>query len=273
MSGWVKLHRQILDSSLWQNPNAFLVFTYLLLRAAHVPKKFPFNGKDLDLQAGELISSHDSIRIGMAGALSIKQIRTALNYLKETDRVAIKTTTKFSVISITNWDFYQTEGRQEGEPGANEGQAKGKPRATNKNDKELKNEKNEKNKNPLTPFEGVPVWPSQIDTPTARAEWNRWLTYKHAKRSVYKTLDSHEAALRRCAKQFQTPERMIAAIEFSISQGWSGIFEEKKNQGGKKPNELSGVVGPNGYEYSEAFLYNMERVKKLREEEDEKSRT
>jgi hypothetical protein len=33
------------------------------------------------------------------------------------------------------------------------------------------------------------------------------------------------------------------------------------------------VVGPNGYEYSEAFLYNMERVKKLREEEDEKSRT
>lgn len=257
MSGWVKLHRQVLDSSLWQNPNAFLVFTYLLLRAAHAPKKFPFNGKDLDLQAGELISSHDSIRIGMAGSLSIKQIRVALNYLKETGRVAVKTTNKFSVITIVNWDLYQAEGRQEGEPRANEGQAKGKPRATNKNDKELKNEKNEKNINPLTPFQGDPVWPQSIDTPETRQEWDRWLTYKHAKRSVYKTLDSHEAALRRCAKVFQTPERMIAAIEYSISQGWSGIYEEKKTTGGKHQQNGTGVFDENGLEYSESFLHNM----------------
>jgi len=98
---------------------------------------------------------------------------------------------------------------------------------TNKNYKELKNVKN---KNPLTPFEGDPVWPLEIDTPQVRQEWNRWLTYKHAKRKTYKTLDSHEAALRRCAKVFLTPERTIAAIEYSIAQGWDGIYEETKNE-------------------------------------------
>lgn len=263
MTGWVKLHRQLLDSSLWQNPNAFLVFTYLLLRAAHAPKKFPFNGKDLDLQAGELISSHDSIRIGMAGALSIKQIRTALKYLKETSRVAVRTTTKFSVITITNWDLYQTEGRQEGEPRANEGQAEGKPRATNKNDKNEKKGKNDKN---ISPGGDEITFPSVLDSPQCRTEWSRWLGHKAKRREAYKSLDSQEAQLRRCAKLCVTPERFMAAIEFSIAQNYSGIFEETKTTGGKKQQQGTGVFGPDGFEYDENFLknvgFNFEEIKK-----------
>lgn len=254
MSGWVKLHRQVLDSSLWQNPNAFMVFTYLLLRAAHAPKKFPFNGKDLDLQAGELISSHDSIRIGMAGALSIKQIRTALNYLKETSRVAVKSTTKFSVITITNWDLYQTEGRQEGEPRANEGQTEGKPRATNKNVKNEKKGKNDKNSFPQA--EEI-TFPPVLDTPDCRTEWSRWLGHKAKRREGYKSEDSQEAQLRRCAKLFVTPERFLAAIEFSIAQNYSGIFEESKKVGGKQQQQGTGVFDENGLEYSESFLHNV----------------
>jgi len=130
-----------------------MLWSFILLRANHQENSFPFNGNDITIKAGEFISSHDSLRIGLNKCLSIKQIRTALEYLKATGRVAVKTNNKFSIISVLNWDEYQAEGSQEGKPRAGQGQAKGKPRATNKNEENEKNEKNEKKEeNTLTLF-------------------------------------------------------------------------------------------------------------------------
>lgn len=270
------VNRKIFDHWLWKDSKEpatrFEAWLYILNRANWKPSKVLIGNDLVQIPRGSFITSQP--KLGECFRWGRERIRAFLLLLESDQMITLECTKQYTRISIVNYDTYQISQPTD--------QATDNPRAdsqpaypsyTENKDKKEKKGKKDKNLNPLTPFQGEPVWPAQIDTPTARAEWNRWLTYKHAKRSVYKTLDSHEAALRRCAKQFQTPERMIAAIEFSISQGWSGIFEEKKNQGGKKPNELSGVVGPNGYEYSEAFLYNMERVKKLREEEDEKSRT
>ena len=80
--------------------------------------------------------------------LSIKQIRTSINRLKKTGEVAVKSTTQFTKVIVEKYSKYQIEGQTEGTPkelrGADEGQTKGKRRATTNNDKKDKNEKNVK---------------------------------------------------------------------------------------------------------------------------------
>lgn len=63
---------------------------------------------------------------------SEKSIRTALNHLKSANQVAIKTTNKFSIIQILNWEKYQ----QGASTTANKGPTRGQQGAT---DKEYKN--------------------------------------------------------------------------------------------------------------------------------------
>ena len=148
--GWVKLHRKVVESSLWMYPNAFLIFMWLLMRASYEKRKFPFNGSDLELLPGELISSHDSIRKGTGKKISIMQIRTALDYLKSTDRITVKSYNKFSVISICNWEEYQGDNRQDNSPITGKQQASNRQITTNKNYKNLRIE--ELKNNTLTEF-------------------------------------------------------------------------------------------------------------------------
>lgn len=54
-----------------------------------------------------------------------KQIRNILTFLKKAGNVAIKTTNKFSIITIINWPTYQSQeiekGQQKGQQGASKG--------------------------------------------------------------------------------------------------------------------------------------------------------
>lgn len=70
--------------------------------------------------------------------LSVKQARTAIKKLQSTGEVAIKSTNKYSVFTVKNYDLYQAKGKQE----AGERQAEDKQRATTKESKEGKKEKN-----------------------------------------------------------------------------------------------------------------------------------
>lgn len=247
--GWIKLHRKMLDSSLWFHPTAFPVFMYLLLKANHCEKKFPWNGSDISVPAGSLISSHDSIRIGLKAKLTLKQIRTALEYLKETGRVAVQTNNRYSMISICKWEEYQAEGSPEGNLRADVGQTEGNLRATNKNDKELKNDK----ENTPLPPEGkrkrVKVekyrelreadfehrWPNQWREggKTAMAEW---ITYK-AKAGHPAILESYLRQM----KRFETQPKLFSDYVYrAIEKGWQGLNEEIPL--GVKPNPITAAA-------------------------------
>jgi hypothetical protein len=84
----------------------------------------------------------------------LKEVRTAINNLKRTNELASETTNRFSLITVIKWGDYQGEGSLMGKrkdkeidnQRANEGQAKGKQRATNNNDNNVYNENNDINK-------------------------------------------------------------------------------------------------------------------------------
>lgn len=83
------------------------------MKATFQPRKFPFNGKDMELLPGQFITG----RVKAVEELNPKELehgvtpqkyRTAMDYLKSTQRLTIKTTNKFSLVTVINWDAYQT---------------------------------------------------------------------------------------------------------------------------------------------------------------------
>lgn len=103
MSGWIKLHRQITDWEWYTDHNTFRVFLHLLLTANHKDKKF----KGMDLKAGTIVTSRDLL--AYATGLSVRQIRTALDKLKSTNELTIKTSPQGTIIQIVNYVKYQIE--------------------------------------------------------------------------------------------------------------------------------------------------------------------
>ena len=60
MSGWVKLHRKLLDNPIFQDSSLVHVFLYCLLKANHEPRRFMFNGQEMLIEAGQFIAGRES---------------------------------------------------------------------------------------------------------------------------------------------------------------------------------------------------------------------
>jgi hypothetical protein len=129
MSGWVKLHRQILEWEWYDDHNTFRLFIHLLLKANHKEKKY----RGMLLQTGTILTSRDILALEVG--LSVRQTRTALDKLKSTNEVAIKTSGQGTIIQIVNYSKYQVETNET----TNERPTSDQQTTTNKNVKKEKN--------------------------------------------------------------------------------------------------------------------------------------
>ena len=103
--GYVRLYRKTLKSDLWQYPNACRIFQFLLLRSMFRPHKHFVGGRCIDLLPGQFISSERVI--ARECLIGYQATRTALEYLKSTQRITQVITRHYSVYSITKWSEYQ----------------------------------------------------------------------------------------------------------------------------------------------------------------------
>jgi len=140
-SGWIKLHRSLLDWEWYSDINATRLFVHLIIKANHVDKRWQGH----EIKRGQLITSYQNL--AAETGLSVKQVRVALNKLKNTGEVASKSTNKFTLLTLVKYGVYQysevSNGTQQGKQVANKGQAEGKRGASK--GQQLKNDKNYKN--------------------------------------------------------------------------------------------------------------------------------
>jgi len=136
--GWIKLHRAMNEWGWKTDPNVTVLWVHLLLNANYEDGIFLGH----IIKQGSLATG--LISLAEKTGLSIQQVRTALNKLKSTNEITIKTTTKFSIISITNWNNYQDDNRHSNKPITNEQQTSNKPITTIKEDNKLRS-KEDKN--------------------------------------------------------------------------------------------------------------------------------
>lgn len=140
-NGWVKLHRKSMESTIWKNPMIWFVWSWCLMKANHKDNKFPFNGKDILVKGGSFITGQIKAQEELP-TLTRQNLRTALDYLKSTNRITITSTNKFSLITILNWKQYQQDNHQTNQPLTNEQPTTNQRATTNKNVKKEKNVKN-----------------------------------------------------------------------------------------------------------------------------------
>jgi len=144
-NGWIKLYRKIINTSWYYKRSTVVhLFIHLLIKANHRENKFFWNGKEMTIKRGEFITGLN--KLSEETGISIQSIRTALTILKSTNTITIKSTNKFSIIQIVNYDQYQSEEEKLTSKSTstltNNQQTTNKQLTTNKNDKNDKNEKN-----------------------------------------------------------------------------------------------------------------------------------
>lgn len=139
-NGWVKLYRSSLQSTVWQDPTVWRVWSWCLMKANHEPNKFLFNREELVIEAGQFVTG---INVGKKECkITAMQWRRAVDVLKLTNRVAIKTTNKFTIVTIINWDKYQLISKQDNKRITNKEQTNSKRITTNNKDNKDNNIKN-----------------------------------------------------------------------------------------------------------------------------------
>lgn len=145
--GYIRLHRQILKWEWWSNPNTFRMFIYLLLKANYCDLKF--EGKTI--HRGQLVTSIP--KLAQETTLTPRQVRVTLDHLKLTGEVTDTYTSKYRIITVVNYDKYQTDDSQNGSQTTGERQANDRQMTASKEIKKDNKDKKEKNNNkPLKRF-------------------------------------------------------------------------------------------------------------------------
>lgn len=129
---YIKLHRHMLDWEWFSCAKTLSVFLYVLLKANNREG----NWKGTKIQRGQLITSAGCI--SLATGLTIQNVRTCLERLVMTKEIEKISTNKFSLITVTQYDFYQCKDIYV----TNKQQTTNIQLTTNKKDKKDKNKDN-----------------------------------------------------------------------------------------------------------------------------------
>jgi DNA-binding transcriptional MerR regulator len=192
MSGWIKIHRKFLDWEWFNKSEAVHLFVYLLLKANHKDSHW----QGIEVKRGQFISSLG--KISADTGISLQTIRTLLNKLEKTNEIEVKSTNKYSVVTLCKYECYQDETEPTNKQLTNKQQTTNKQLTTNKNDKKEKNEK--------------------------EVILDRWIEYRKQIKKPIKEA-TQETILNKM--QNFTEEQCKFVINNSIENGWQGLFWDK----------------------------------------------
>lgn len=137
MDGWLKLHRSIIDSAVFEDSEILKIWIWLLCNVAFEEHDTIYLGKVIHLKKGQIATG----RKKMAQQIGISENRVyrALNILQQLGNINIKSNNKYSLITLENWAKYQQD--QTANEQQNNSKINSKPTA-----KQTANEHNKRNK-------------------------------------------------------------------------------------------------------------------------------
>ena len=100
-NGFVALHRSLLSWGWHADPATGWLFVNLLLMANWTDSEW----RGMTIKRGQLITGRKAL--AAQTGLSERQLRTALDHLKSTNELTIKSTNKFCLITIVNYGKFQ----------------------------------------------------------------------------------------------------------------------------------------------------------------------
>lgn len=103
---WIKLHNKILNWEWYQDYKTKALFIHCLLKANWQDGKY----MGINIPRGSFITGRK--KLSQELGMSEQEVRTSLKKLEKSQNITIKTTNKYSVISIENYNVYQWNNQQ-----------------------------------------------------------------------------------------------------------------------------------------------------------------
>jgi len=141
MEGWIKLHRQILESEIWtaERFSKGQAWVDLLLLANHKPQTIFIRGIEIKILRGQL--AYSQLTLAKRWGWNFKTIVTFLRWLQNRGMLETKTNNQTTIITIQNYSLYQKKGDQSGDQSGDQKETRTE---TDKNDKNEKKEEEER---------------------------------------------------------------------------------------------------------------------------------
>jgi len=132
--GWIKLHRKLLDNKIFDNERLLKVWVWCLLKASHTEYDQLVGLQTVHLIPGQFI--YGRFKNAEELKLNPNTLKDYMKFLSDEKFIAIKSTNKYSVVSVEKWELYQSERIEN----TSKTPAKHQQNTTNKNVKNVKNE-------------------------------------------------------------------------------------------------------------------------------------
>ena len=191
-----------------------------------------------------------------------RSIRTSLQHLEKSQNVTIKTTNKFSVISIVNWQIYQGEDMENDQQTANKRPASDQQVTTNKNVKNVKNVKKDIYTSNFEIF--WKAYPKKIGKAPALKVW---LKLKSDDALITNILSALE--IQKKTAQWQDQQYIPYPTTWLNQQRWNDEVKEENNYGQQQRDRYGRSGLPELPEEAEKCLREAREIsKRLRAERE-----
>ncbi|KGF09689.1 hypothetical protein HMPREF1635_02050 [Clostridiales bacterium S5-A14a] len=249
-NGYIKLHRKMLDWGWYQNQNVKDLFIHLLLIANFKESQF----EDMTIYPGQIITSIDSL--SRATGMAKQSIRTSLKKLEKSKIITKQSTSRFTLVTVENWELYQCEDLEVTKSLTNEQQTDNK-RVTNvqQHHKNANNAKNAKNSvcvidnkaiynkddqkigqrphtHPYGEFENVYLKEHEYEQLCQRYMQTKQLIEKVSEWLTEHERKNHYALCLKFAKNDEWPKKS------NSSSKWDKAFEENKKKAAPMPEHM-----------------------------------
>lgn len=107
MAGWIKLHRKLKNSLVFDNPDLLKVWIWCLLKATHDDYSQMVGLQEVYLEKGQFVFGRKvaSSELKMSESKTYRLIKK----LETMQNLNIKANNKYSIITIANWELYQSD--------------------------------------------------------------------------------------------------------------------------------------------------------------------
>lgn len=103
LSGFVLLHRKMLDWEWYDDKIVKIVFLHFLLTARFSEGSY----QGIALKPGQTIIG--TLKLAERLHISVSELRTAMRKLRRTGEITTKATNRFTIVTISNWAAYQPD--------------------------------------------------------------------------------------------------------------------------------------------------------------------
>lgn len=225
-SGFLKLYRKFFLSDFWTEQREFSraeAWLDLLNIVEFVRSSKFIRGKRIDVEVGEVIAS--GRYLAERWQWSHKRVRNFLADLERAHQITQRRAQGENIITLVKYAFYNSSIEPTGTP---EGTEKGTDGAHRGHKYIEENKEKKENKGAVAPTSIFSFLPQEfLDSQKFRESWENWLCYRRERKLARWT----QSTLKRQAKQLEAwgVDTSISNIETSITNGWQGLFAEKKN--------------------------------------------